>query len=155
MEEFKKKIRNRIYIGAGLLFLGAAIIGIGFPLGEHVSAERGIPQLFFGHIHLHGFNAGMILGFMVCIVGYMLKCASALRNDEKLRRMYVKETDERLLLIYQKSGSVGMNIAIGGLLVGGFIAAYFDITIFITLMSAGCFTSLVRDFLKIYYKYKL
>ena len=155
MEEFKKKLKNRINICVGLLFLGVAIIAIGFPLGERVSAERGIPQLFFGHIHIHGFNAGMILGLMGVIVFYIFLYAAALRNDEKLRKIYIKETDERLLLIYQKSGSVGMNIAMIGLIAGGFISAYFNVTVFITLISAGVFVSLIRDGLKLYYKYKL
>ena len=156
MDEFRKKIKARIRTGTGLLGMGLLLIMGNRILGENSNAWLDAPEFLRGHVNdaLHGFNTGLICGLMAVVVFYICVCTAALGDDAKLKKLYVKETDERTLLIFQKSGAIGMNVSMIGLLIGAFVSAYFSFVVFVTLLGACLFVLLVHIFLKLYYHKK-
>ena len=152
MDAFKKKVKVRITVCGGLVLIGTALIVINRFLGEHIGIGFDPSETM---LDSHAFNLGLICAFIFIVVFRIHKYSAALRNDEKLKKMYIAETDERTLLILQKSGSIGMNVSMVGLTIGASISAYFNVTVFFALLGACLFISVIRGFLKLYYKNKL
>ena len=148
MDAFRKKVKTRITICGGLVLIGTALIVINRFLGEHIGIGFDPSETM---LDSHAFNLGLICAFIFIVVFRIHKYSTALRNDEKLKKLYIAETDERTLLIMQKSGSIGMNASIVGLILGASISAYFNVTIFFSLLGACLFISVIRGLLKLYY----
>jgi hypothetical protein len=84
----------------------------------------------------------------------MARYGRAMRDPEKLERLYIAEFDERKLMIQQMSGSVGFNVTIVGLLIATVIAGSYNATVFFSLLGASIFVALIRLVLKLYYRVK-
>ncbi len=141
MEKFKKTLRTRIafsvlYCSFVLVLMGLGVFHTG---GERVSD------------FISGFRLGVCLGVEFVAVLYIIKSGMALRDEEKLKRLYIKETDERIQMIRSKAGSSGMFVAMGGLMLGAIVAGYFNNVVSLTLIGASVFVSLVMVLLKVYY----
>jgi len=144
MEEFKKKIQRRQFL---LLIglLGACCLVMLTRNYEKAPASE----------HLQSFTEGFQVGAIIALFGSLIfsfiRNVLAMKNPEKLKKLYISETDERKLMIMQKSGSDGMNIVMYGLAVGTAVAGNFNDTVFFTLLGASLFVTLVRCFMKLYY----
>ena len=141
MEKFKKALRLRMLL-AGLYCLAVlAIIAFGVfrPGDAHVSD------------YIAGMSLGMCVGIAFVAIFYIIQMALALRKEEKLKKLYISETDERLTLIRTKAGSTGIVCAISGLLLGAMVAGYYSAAVFFALVGAAVFVALVLGCLKGYY----
>lgn len=149
MEEFKKKLRGRqILLVSGLL---------GACLATYLSArfyEKEETASEFARGYISGFQVGILLALMGTLLVFIVKHVMALRSPERLRELYISETDERKLLIKQRAGSVGMNIASYGLVAGTVVAGNINDTVFFSLFGASLFVATVRGFLKLYFRNK-
>lgn len=148
MEGFKKKLQGRqVLLTTGLIGACAAI-GL-----THSYANR-----TFATEHMQSFVAGFQVGIIIVILGvlvyFFLKNMMAIRDPERMKKLYIYETDERRLFIRQKSDSAGMNIAMFGLAVGTVVAGNINDIAFIALLCASLFVSVVRVALKLYYRNK-
>jgi len=148
MEEFKKRlVRRQLFIWAGMLFACLAFI-----LSSRFEKTETAPE----HIRsfIDGFQTGLaasLLGFLIILA---VKYFIAKNKPDKLRKLYVFETDERRLLIKQKTGNIGMNIIVYGLAVGNAVAGNLNNTVFFTLLGACLFVTSVRGVMKLYYNKK-
>jgi len=146
MEQFQKKLMiQQGFLGVGLLGLIAVFV---FTL-MHESAAT--PT---GHF-IAGFRSGISFALLLLFLLSIYRTAAAMKNPDKLRKLYVFETDERVLLIRQKAGSAGMNIVMYGFIIAAFIAGNFSEPVFFTLLGACLFVGLVRGFFKLYYRTKI
>jgi uncharacterized membrane protein len=106
----------------------------------------------------HGFVIGFQLVIFAILCGTLLlsiaRITKAIRCSDKLKKLLVSETDERNLFIKQKTGSVGMNIAMYGLAIGTIFAAHMEDAVFFALFSALVFVTLIRVCLALYYHWK-
>jgi len=147
MDDFKKKLTARqLLISVGLLVLFCAVI-----LSRHY--EKAASSDFVKG-YIEGFQWGVLACLLVALLFYLIRNILALRNPEKLKKLYIAETDERKQFIQRQAGSIGMNIVMFGLAAGTVIAGNMNDTVFFTLMGACVFVALIRAFLKIYYKNK-
>lgn len=141
MEKFKLTLKRRLLF-AGLYcaaVLAVTVLGVIRPGDAHVSD------------YIAGMSLGMCTGIAFVALYYMVKIARALRNEEKLKKMYISETDERVALIATKAGGTGTVFSIAGLWLGAMVAGYLNATVFFTLVGAALFISLVVVCLKGYY----
>jgi len=146
MEPFKKRlIVQQCYLAMGVIGLIAVFI---FSL-NHANAPSPIWHF------IEGFQTGISITLIGIFVFFSCRTFTAIKNPDKLRKLYIAETDERVLLIRQKSGSAGMNIVMYGLVIGAFIAGNFNYIVFFTLLGACLFVGLVRGFFKLYYRAKI
>jgi len=148
MEEFRKTLQRRqTYLSLGLLF-AAVVILLGRGLARIQSNSVFAPEI------VSGFHTGLATAFTAVLLFRTVRIRMMSKNPEQMKKLYIAETDERTLLIKQKSGSVGMNFVLYGLLVGACVAGYFEIIAFFTLLCATVFVALVRLSLKLYYRRK-
>lgn len=145
METFKKKVRMRIaWLLSTIIVFAAAFIALLF-LRKSLPAISGYAQ---------GFATGVFMGLIGLLLLHVIRNFSFLRSEEALKAQYVKEHDERALLIMQKTGSLGFQIAGGGLGFAAIMAGFLDQTVFLTLSGALAFIALVKLSLKLYFTKK-
>ena len=144
MEKFKQTLKNR----TKYVVMYNALVLIGISIGVfHPTAGVNDHMLGF----MSGANVGMIIGIQFLCIILLTKYYSALKNEEKLKKLYIEETDERRQFIQTKIGGVAINIILLGLAAGVIIAGFYNYIVYFTLLSALIFTALVKGALKIYY----
>ena len=147
MEDFKKKLQSRqLLLVCGLLFACSTVMLSRNFLKETISE--------YSQGFIEGFQIGILMALLVTLFFFMIRNFLAIRDMERLKRLYISETDERKLLIKQKSGSFGMNIVMYGLAVGTAISGNINDIVFFTLIGACMFVTMVRAFFKLYYRNK-
>ena len=148
MDEFKKKLKSQqVVLTAGLLFACAAL-----GLSRHYVKEISASEFLQGFVA--GFQVGIVASIFGILIVFIMRNIRAIRTPERLKRLYISETDERNLFIKQKSGSAGMNIIVYGLAVATAVAGNINDTVFFALLGACLFVVSVRGFLKLYYRNK-
>jgi hypothetical protein len=142
MEKFKEKIRIRtIWMSVTAIF--AAVINLFFVFNK--TELPTVPDF------VKGFQAGVITGLELILVFLIARNIASMKSEKKLKKLYIRETDERRIMILQKTGSIGIEICSIGLILAAIVAGYFSKLVFLTLLGAAAFTLNVRLFLKVYY----
>ena len=141
LDEFRNTLKLRLrlagaYNGLVVLFLAA---------GNYLHERFNAPDFAIG------FATGLFIGLEFLIVVYMVRCRAALRDDAKLKAMYIKENDERKRYLMTKIGASGLNLVVGGLVLGALFSCFINMTVFITLVCTLIATSLIKGALKLYY----
>ncbi len=141
MENFKKTLQRRIALTALYCGLTALFLVLGNLLGRRFQASD----------FAVGFATGAFTGIELVMVYYMSKYLGALKDESKLKALYIEETDERTRYIQSKIGGVGINVILGGLGLATVVSGFLNQTVFLTLMAALIFALLVKGALKLYY----
>ncbi len=138
MTEFRKTVQRRAWFGAALVLLGVAVFVWGILWLENADEA--------GHAEglIMGFRTGAFLGIAAVAVGGMIRCIHALRDEEKLKKLYIEEHDERALLIAQLAGGPAMTVVMYGLALATLGASFVDMTVFLTLLLVLLFVLLVK-----------
>ncbi len=147
MEKFRKVIQIRL-VGAciyDVLLITLVVILQFTSFGAKEGSMQALGQSF-------GMGAGT--GILLVTLYFVRKYAIVLRNEDKLKALYIEEKDERKSFIYAKIGGSSMNFIIMSATLSTIVAGYLNETVFVTLIAVTLFISLVRGFLKIYYNKK-
>lgn len=150
MEQYKRKLKLQNI----LLAIGAIIL-----IMIQVLAYLGLiaPAVVKEHWanFWNGFIAGSSMGLCVLFLIGIIINIRALRNESRLKRLYIKENDERAAEIQKSSKSTGVNIFLFAALLAGIVAGYFSITVFITILACDVVLSLIICGSKLYYSHAL
>ena len=141
MNEFKKRIKVRVILGG--IFCTLLLI------------PNVILSFFVDCSDFTEFVMGFFLAIEAVVIVLMAKYVVALRNEEDLKKLYIKETDERRIAIRTQAGRTGLYIVFGTLIIVMLISGYFSKIVFFTLLGVVLFTSFVILLTKLYYKKKL
>jgi len=148
MAKMKKQIERRIrilWVGFFILSLLNAYdnIGPGFPVTDYVSEYI----LEFQQ----GLRAGGILVILFVICRYML----AMRDEQKLKKLFYRMTDERMTMVRMKSGAPIMLGSAVALLAVSMVAMYFNTTVSLTLIACAVFLIVVAAVGKVVWNARL
>ena len=118
-----------------------------------------IPNVILNFFIEYNVFTNFVMVFMLATefvaIFHIGKYTRALKNDDDLKRMMIKETDERRLLINAKIGGTGIKVILATVILAMMISGYFSKVVFITLLAVFCFISAVMLALKIYYNKKI
>ncbi len=142
METFRTAIKRGLTLAC--VYSAAVVIFIG--LGYVFGSKYGLPEMSIA------FASGFFIGLQSVVIYFMAKYRIALRDEEKLKTLYIEEHDERSRYIAQKTGGFGINIILGGLSLSMLVAVFLNKTVFITLLAALLFCVFVKLALELYYK---
>ena len=150
MDEYRKQLKKRLVVsgilmGAMILFVataGTIWYRMSLTSQEHLSD------------FMHGVPTGMAPAFGVLGVVYYIKVLMALKNEDKLRALYIKEHDERTLMIESKSFSLGFGITLYALVLGTMVAAFFNTVVALTLFCVIAFMAFLKLGLRLWYSKK-
>jgi len=148
MAKMKKQIERRIrilWVGFFILSLLNAYdnIGPGFPVTDYVSEYI----LEFQQ----GLRTGGILVILFVICRYML----AMRDEQKLKKLFYHMTDERMTMVRMKSGAPIMLGSAVALLAVSMVAMYFNTTVSLTLIACAVFLIVVAAVGKVVWNARL
>ena len=150
LEQYKKslKLQNGLYIAAAAAV--AALMSLSFfqVITPAVPSKRWASAW-------NGFLGGLSLAaFGIMAYGLILNLR-ALRDEKRLRKLYIQEHDERAQAISRYAGHMSYWFETLGLLLGVLAGGYFSPAV--SFMCLGCllYICLVRLGLKLYYNKKL
>ncbi len=146
MNEYRKKIKTRmtVFMVLGLLFAGYILL--------MVLTDR---RMVVGNDLIAGFIEGAMTSVIGVVIFFQVYYSRVLKDEAKLKAMYTKENDERMILIRQKSGVPFVFYSSGLLILAGVVAGFYNETIFATLIVAGAAQCLIAVVLKAIYSKKL
>jgi len=146
MEKYRKIVRKRIsMVMIVTLMVVTLVLCMHFFVIKSVDGASG---------NLFSFLEGGVIGLDLVAMFYMIQYRKALENDEKLKKMYNEEHDERTQFIRQKSGFPFFTAAAAALIVGGVVAGYINSTVSYTMGACGILIILYQLALKFYFKRK-
>jgi len=143
MEKFKATIQLRIKLLAivmGIMVLSNGILQI---MRHRLPV---IPDFIFG------FQTGVFIGMLVFLLYIISKYSSCLKNADALKKLYIKEHDEREQLIGYKTSVFTMVVMLIILTLSTVIAGFFNIIVFITLLSVVALLLIVTLTTLTYYR---
>ncbi len=156
MEQFKEKLKiTNVFLIIGCLVLAVfAILAIGSELGwfhilRPVAGDSHWQSAWFG------FVTGASCGIFALMFVYLIRNRRALKNEKKLKKLYVKEHDERTIQIQTLARNTAMQILLLIGLVATVIAGYFSITVSLTILACIFVSSCTSLLLMGYYSKKL
>lgn len=154
MEQYKDKLKLQNITTALCCVLLAFFTVLGF-LGE-----MGIVSLapVAGDSHWQsrwrGFISGASFGILALMLFFLVRNLRAMRDEKKLRQLYIRENDERSIQIWTAARAASMQIFLLAGLVACIIAGYFSVTVCITILSCVLTQSLLGMAFKVYYSKK-
>ena len=156
MEQYREKLKiHNLFLGicCGILALFAVFAA---------SSELGVFTLFSHapeNSHWisgwHGYVFGASIGIFSAMLGFLIRNICAMKNDKKLKELYIKEHDERTLQIQTLAGNTTIKCLLWMGLVATIIAGYFSITVSITIFVCIWISSSLNLLLIGYYNKKL
>lgn len=105
--------------------------------------------------YLTGYATGFFIGIELGCVFFLARLCKAMRDHEALKSMYLKETDERNILIRTKSGFPLIVYLSTMLFLIGLIVGYFNYTAFLTITAVAIGQIVISLLLKLYWTHKL
>ena len=160
MDERLEKFRDKIKLDNLVIGLSCFILAIFSFLAA--MGEAGFIPFFNptgGNSHWQsmwrGFISGATFGIIIFMVIYLIRNIWALHDEKMLKKLYVKEHDERQIQIWTAARATSMQIFVLGGLVAGIIAAYFSMTVGITIIACVTIHSFIGLFCTIYYDIKV
>jgi len=155
MEQYKEKLKIQNFIlGIGCLILAVfAVLAIGSELGwfhilKPIAGDDHWQSAWFGFVT--GASCGV---FALMLVG-LIRNHRALKDEKKLKKLYVKEHDERTLQIQILARNTAMQILLIIGLAATVIAGYFSITVSLTILACIFTASITSLLLTFYYSKK-
>lgn len=154
METYREKIKiQNIFLG-----VGCAVLAVFFVLG--ILGEAGVVNLApsVGDSHWQsrwrGFASGASVGVLALLLFGLIRNLRALKDEKALKKLYIKESDERQAQIYTKSLCAAMRATLLLGLVTVIVAGYFSMTVSLTLLGAVLVISLLVLAFKLYFTKK-
>ncbi len=149
MEDFRKQVRKTlniyraVLIAAIVILIVLNVIEIAAELGEKSTNDLS-----------NGFGTGVCASIITLMIVNVSRYSIALKNDEKLKKLYILETDERERLIYEKSNSSSFRAVIILLGLAAMVASFFSKPIFYTIVAIIIAIAFVQAAFKFYYRRK-
>lgn len=148
MEEFRKQAQKAVKIYRAIL-ITAVVILVVLNVIEIVCEISNINE---------GLGSGFGTGACASIITFMAislgRYSAALKDDEKLKKLCIAQTDERERLIYEKTNSSSFRAIIILLGFAAMVASFFSKPIFYTIVAIIVAIAFIQVAFKFYYRRK-
>ena len=144
MEKFKKKLKNDIIVGVvfcSLLVILQTLLWFFLP-----QTPNGVEK---------NFTAGFLVGLGTVCVVFIARNVSSLKNEDELKKLYIKETDERRKSINLSASRISFKISLVGLATAMIIAININKFIGFALLAAVLFIIAVNISTILYFNRKM
>lgn len=155
MEDYREKLKiQNITFGVCGLVLG--LFSVCAMLGEAEILPFFAPLA--GSSRWQSLWRGFVSGVSFALLAFMLfglaRNVRALRSEKELKKLYVKEHDERTIQIWTSSRAAAFQTILIFGLVAVVISGYFSMTVSLTILACIWFASLTGFAFKFYYSKK-
>lgn len=149
MKEYRDKLKKALIIY--IIITIAAVIMV---VGGYLSAAK-LDESQHAYSFARGFQSGLFSAWAVIMIYGIVKNIQALRSEKALKKMYIKEHDERTVLVYQKAKSASFTISILSIMLAAVVAGFYNITAFLSLLGVLVLMGIVGCGAKIFFQKKL
>lgn len=156
MENYREKLKIQNLI----LAIAALILAVFVTLAALAEAEI-LPILTpaAGDSHWQsmwrGFVSGASFAILAFLVFGLIRNLHALRNEKFLKKMYIKEHDERSIQVWTSARAAAFQTFLLLGLVAIVAAGYFSMTVSLTILGCVWFAAIIGLLFKVYYNKKL
>ena len=156
MEQYKAKlkIQNLVMGICCLVLVLFAVLAIGGELGW-ISVLKPVAGDDHWHSTWYGYCTGASCGLAAVMLFGMIRNVRAMKDEKKLKKLYIKEHDERSLQIQILARNTAMQILLLVGLAASVVAGYFSRTVSTTILVCTLVSSSTSLFLVGYYNKKL
>ncbi len=156
MENYREKLKLQNVI----LAVGAAVLAVFCllaALGEAGFFPAFTPAAGDSHWHSmwRGFLCGASFGVLALLVFGLIRNLLALGQEARLKKLYIKQNDERAIQVYLCARSAGCQTFLLLGLVATIITGYFHVAVGLTVLACVVSLSLFTLGFKVYYNKKL
>lgn len=156
MERYKEKLKiQNLVMCTGCIVLAVfAVLAAGSELGwfsilNPATSDSHWKSTWYGYIF------GSTIGVFAVMLACVIRNCRALKDEKKLKKLYVQAHDERTIQIQTLARNTAMQILLCAGLVATVIAGYFSVTVSITIFVCIWISSSVNLVLIAYYNKKL
>ena len=128
MEQYRRKLKREIIIEC--IVMVVAVILVVFSYLRYLKMEDGEPAGDF----FQGFQTGIFMAWAAIMIWGIISSVRALRNDERLKRHYIKQHDERTRTIQTEAQAKAFQISVLGMMIAAVISGFYSFTVFYTLL---------------------
>lgn len=143
MENFRKQAKRTLKIYIAVLITAIAL-WVFFTVLRIAGGEE----------NSSNFGTGACGGIITLMALNIARYSAALKDDEKLKKLYIAETDERARLIYEKTNSASFRTAIIVLGLSAMVASFYSETVFYTLVAVIMVIAFIQAIFSFYYRRK-
>jgi len=156
MEQYKEKLKiQNVVMGICCLVLALfAVFAIGSELGWF-SLLKPVAGDNHWHSTWYGYCTGASCGLAAVMLFGLIRNVRAMKDEKKLKKLYVQQHDERALQIQILARNTAMQILLLVGLAASVIAGYFSVTVSTTILVCTLVSSSTSLFLVGYYNKKL
>ena len=101
-----------------------------------------------------GFVCGASFAILAFLIFGLVRNIRALRNEKFLKKLYIRENDERSIQIWTSARAAAFQAFLLLGLVAIVVAGYFSVTVSITILCCVWFASIIGLLFKLYYNKK-
>lgn len=101
-----------------------------------------------------GFASGVSFSFLALMLLGLVKNTRALRSEKELKKLYIKENDERKAKIVSHAQAAALQAFLLLGLVAVIISGYFSMTVSLTILACVFSTTAIALLFKLYYSIK-
>lgn len=151
MEAFRKKLvlHNTLYTVCIVILAILSLLSF-LSAEDIVSFRPAVPDSHWQDMYL-GFCTGASWALMLMMVYTLVRNMVALQDESKLKKLYVKEKDERTSQIYTAARAAGCQCFLLLGLVAIIVAGYFSAVVSVTILGCVLALSLTCLAFKLYY----
>lgn len=154
MKQYRNKLKkqNIVMTVCSLVLLIFSLLGF--------AAEAGLVSLIptAGDSHWQstwrGFMSGASMGMLGLMVFGLIRNLRALKNEKRLKKLYVQTHDERAVQLFHNARSAAMSVFLIVGLIAVILTGYFSSTVSITILVCVLFCSVLSLCFKLYYDKK-
>lgn len=150
MKEYRNKLKAQ-----NIIFIIGSVALTAVQVLAHIGIISPIAQCGDFADFWNGFIAGVACGLTgIMIIGLIINLR-AMNNEEKLKKLYIKENDERTKAIAINGKSAGATAYLFCMIIAAIISGFFSITVFFTILACEVALTLFMVGGKIYFSKKL
>lgn len=155
MEQYKEKLRINTIICSIAVIILAVFTLLGFLSEAGYVALTPVAGDSHWQSTWRGLISGASCGVLLVMVFGLVQSLKALKDEKALKKLYIKDNDERQIQIWTAARAVAMQTFLIFGLVAGIVAGYFNMTVCITILACVSVQSLIGACFVIYYSKKL
>lgn len=146
MENFRNEIRNKVKLYQMLSVLTGLFIILLAVLNRSNQTNTGDFS--------RGVQIGIFIGISIMTLYLIGKLRNTLKNEEKLKKLYIEENDERRKWIEQKTGKTTILIVAFSMPVAIIVAGFYNVVVLMTLIGTLLFLFIITACVKYFYNKK-
>lgn len=154
MKQYREKIKKQNAILSGCTV--SLALCSAFSFASELGLIHIVPAMPESHWQSmwRGFVGGASTGLLCLTLFALIRNMIALKDDKKLKKLYIKTHDERTLQLFHNARSSAMSVFLIGGLIAVIITGYFHPTVSLTILACVMVCSSLCLWFKVYYDKK-